>query len=520
MNNYYTLYHLAHHFSNVLEDRSLFQLYTHQKNHVVLVFEHAESDRRDEIHVAKHYNSIFAFLQECRSIPGSNRLDFFESLYGRKIQKIYQIEDERAIVIDLEGASQLVMKLFGANFNIYHFYQGEIVDSFFKTKYLNGTLDDLFPPRSGSLKDNNIRQYLLSRNPKLPRVHLDDVLKSQGISIDDEPDEWMERIVRQLEENPCPRVTEEHEFTLFSKEFLPLKSELEYDSVNDGVRDGFYHQIYKKKFHDEKKRIVERLEDEINKLEQRLKSIQDEAELTAKSNKFEKFGHLLMSQPPGDGYSDAQNIEVDDLYEGGTITIGLKPKLNLHENAERYYKKAKSTRAAVDHEKRRKKNTEEELKQVRPVLDEAREISDLKQLNKFKKERSDWIKNPKKDQKEQLPYNTREIEGYTVWIGRNSKSNDKLTKQADKEDMWLHARGVGGSHVVIRMNREKEDPPKRVIEKVAALAAHYSKAKGMSLAPVIVTRKKYIRKPKGGNPGTFLVDQEEVIMVEPYNYQE
>jgi len=154
-----------------------------------------------------------------------------------------------------------------------------------------------------------------------------------------------------------------------------------------------------------------------------------------------------------------------------------------------------------------------------PILNELESVDSMKELRGFEKKFKNELPNSnKKNQNEpESKFNTREIDGYTIWIGRNAKSNDIMTKQADKEDMWLHARGVGGSHVVIRMNRQKADPPKFIIEKAAALAAHYSKAKGTSLAPVIVTRKKHIRKPKGGKPGAFLIDKEDVVMVKPQN---
>src|SRR5690625_5324457 len=61
-----------------------------------------------------------------------------------------------------------------------------------------------------------------------------------------------------------------------------------------------------------------------------------------------------------------------------------------------------------------------------------------------------------------LPFRKIEVDSYEIWVGRNTRSNDKLTSMAHKEDIWLHARGVSGSHVVIRMNNNKEFPPRMV----------------------------------------------------------
>uniref|UniRef100_UPI003568162F NFACT RNA binding domain-containing protein n=1 Tax=Fodinibius sp. TaxID=1872440 RepID=UPI003568162F len=91
------------------------------------------------------------------------------------------------------------------------------------------------------------------------------------------------------------------------------------------------------------------------------------------------------------------------------------------------------------------------------------------------------------------------------------------TSLAHKEDIWLHARGVGGSHVVIRMGNQKDYPPKRVILQAAGYAAFYSKARGMKTAPVMYTKRKYVRKPKGSPPGSVVLEREEVEMVPPVN---
>ncbi|MGB0346104.1 MAG: NFACT RNA binding domain-containing protein, partial [Balneolaceae bacterium] len=86
-----------------------------------------------------------------------------------------------------------------------------------------------------------------------------------------------------------------------------------------------------------------------------------------------------------------------------------------------------------------------------------------------------------------------------------------------KEDIWFHARGVSGSHIVIRMNNSKTVPDMSLIEEVASFAAYQSKAKGSKLAPVIYTKRKYVRKPKGSAHGAVFIQKENVVIVEPKN---
>ncbi|RDC64187.1 uncharacterized protein AHMF7616_02798 [Adhaeribacter pallidiroseus] len=92
-----------------------------------------------------------------------------------------------------------------------------------------------------------------------------------------------------------------------------------------------------------------------------------------------------------------------------------------------------------------------------------------------------------------------------------------LTQQFTfKEDLWLHAKDVSGSHVVIKYQAGKTFP-EPVIQKAAQLAAYYSKRKTDSLCPVLYTPKKFVRKRKGAAPGEVVVEREKVILVQPGN---
>ena len=117
----------------------------------------------------------------------------------------------------------------------------------------------------------------------------------------------------------------------------------------------------------------------------------------------------------------------------------------------------------------------------------------------------------------QLPFRRYAIrEGYEVWVGRNARESDVLTlRHARPFDYWLHARGVPGSHAVLRLPRRNDTPPQAVLEAAARIAAYFSKARSSNLAPVIVTPRKYVRKSKGAAPGLVMVEREEVLIVKP-----
>ena len=107
-------------------------------------------------------------------------------------------------------------------------------------------------------------------------------------------------------------------------------------------------------------------------------------------------------------------------------------------------------------------------------------------------------------------------EGWDVLIGRSNEGNDYVTHQlARPEDYWFHVHGAAGSHVVLRRGKGKNEPSKKTLEEVSAWAAFYSQARTAGKVPVIVTRKKYVRKPRKGPPGLALCTNEKTVMVRP-----
>ncbi len=113
-----------------------------------------------------------------------------------------------------------------------------------------------------------------------------------------------------------------------------------------------------------------------------------------------------------------------------------------------------------------------------------------------------------------VPLHVQSREGFTLLIGKNSRQNEDVTfHQAAPNDLWLHARGVPGAHVIIKA--AGREIPGGTIEQAAALAAYYSQARGSSSVPVDYTLQRHIRHMKGGGPGMVIYEREKTIYVEP-----
>jgi predicted ribosome quality control (RQC) complex YloA/Tae2 family protein len=115
-----------------------------------------------------------------------------------------------------------------------------------------------------------------------------------------------------------------------------------------------------------------------------------------------------------------------------------------------------------------------------------------------------------------LPYRRyRTSGGLEVRVGRNRAANDDLTfHHSSPNDVWLHARDVGGSHVVLRWSAP-DNPPARDLEEAAVLAALHSKARTSGVVPVDWTRRKHVRKPRKAPPGRVVVERVKTVFVEP-----
>jgi predicted ribosome quality control (RQC) complex YloA/Tae2 family protein len=213
------------------------------------------------------------------------------------------------------------------------------------------------------------------------------------------------------------------------------------------------------------------------------------------------YGH---SVPKG-----AQSVELPDFSGNGTVEIRLKKDLSVIENAERLYRKSKGQQQDAQRLEARIESWKENLNAHTNQHSDLEKVENWAGLKPFLQ--ASAIEN---EEKEILPYHAHRFLEYDIWVGKSAKANDELLRLAHKDDLWLHARDVAGSHVVIRTKKGKTTPAP-VVERAAEWAAYYSKGKSEGLCPVMVTERKYVRKGKHMLPGQVRVEKEKTILVEP-----
>jgi predicted ribosome quality control (RQC) complex YloA/Tae2 family protein len=216
----------------------------------------------------------------------------------------------------------------------------------------------------------------------------------------------------------------------------------------------------------------------------------------------------------------AAQLEVIDFYTNEPVVLKLKPLEKPQRTAENLYRKAKNQQIEERQLQARITARETEALQALELLEELDAVPALAELRGLRAWRKLHALDPGPEASKaanELPFKVFEDYGFTILVGRNAQNNDLLTqKYAHKDDLWLHAKDVSGSHVIIR-HRAGHPVPEPVVERAARLAGWYSKRQHDSLCPVTVTPKKFVRKPKGALPGQVLVERERVVLVVPGN---
>jgi predicted ribosome quality control (RQC) complex YloA/Tae2 family protein len=98
------------------------------------------------------------------------------------------------------------------------------------------------------------------------------------------------------------------------------------------------------------------------------------------------------------------------------------------------------------------------------------------------------------------PFHYISSDGYHIYVGKNNFQNEELTfKFATGNDWWFHAKGIPGSHVILKSNSEQV--PDRAFEEAGRLAAYYSKGRDSDKVEIDYIEKKHVKKPSGAKPG-------------------
>ncbi len=249
-------------------------------------------------------------------------------------------------------------------------------------------------------------------------------------------------------------------------------------------------------------RIVQTaLERNVKKYDLQLQQMKD----TEKREKYRVYGELLNAY----GYGltpGAKELTTINYYTNEPIKIPLDETLSASENAKRYfekYNKMKRTYEALKTLTEEVHAQIEHLRSIETALEIAANEEDLVEIKEELIE-SGYIRRKggtKKTKVTSKPFHYISSEEYDIYVGKNNFQNEELTfKFATGNDWWFHAKGMPGSHVIVK-NPKGEMLPDQTFEEAASLAAYYSAGQKMDKVEVDYIQKKHVKKPGGGKPG-------------------
>lgn len=305
-------------------------------------------------------------------------------------------------------------------------------------------------------------------------------------------------------------------------------------SLNFAIDDFYFSKETNEIFKNFRNMLLNIILSTLKKYEKRLQNIDEKLEECKSMDKYKLYGELLTAnlyRIPG---YNTDSISLENYYNNNElIKIPLDKKYSPQYNAKRYYKKYSKLKNALEIVSTQKSETINEIKYIESTiyeLETCKDISDVQEIydeiseneifkNSFSKKNIFKKKSSKKPKKmttnkfvsfNPLKFN---IDGYTIYVGRNNKENDYLTnKFANKNDIWFHTKEIHGSHVILKAN-PNEQVPENIIYEAAKLAANHSKAKSSSNIPVDYCLVQYVKKVPGNKPGLVIYRNNKTIYV-------
>lgn len=234
---------------------------------------------------------------------------------------------------------------------------------------------------------------------------------------------------------------------------------------------------------------------------------------------YARYGELIKANL-GAIMKGTDHIEMTDYFDDRlpTITIPLDPMKSPQSNMDDYFRKHRKSLVAERELKPRIEQAEHDIERLRQELKHIEQGTWIPpavspaHLNIAPIVRATAGKGHLAAAQRRGPFRRFiSTDGLPIFVGRNARENDELTfGLAKSDDLWLHARGTPGSHVIVRLSKGS-DPPPETLRDAATLALLYSDLRKSGKGDVIYTRRKWVKKAKGQAPGTVVVTQEKSL---------
>ena len=299
-------------------------------------------------------------------------------------------------------------------------------------------------------------------------------------------------------------------------------------TINYQIDEFYFDKEQQSTFISSRNNLLRIVSDSLKKIYKKLENINAKLKECANMDTYRIYGELLTANLYKiNSRENLSEITLENYYnENLPISIPLDNKINIQKNIEKYYKKYNKLKNALVVVGEQKKEAEKEINYIESIvfsLENATNIDDIVDVYSeisenvitkkdiFKKNKNKASK--KKPKEKEISLQSVNIDGFTVYIGKNNVQNDYLSlKFANKNDIWFHTQKIHGSHVLLR-NPENQEIPDEILYKCAKLAKENSKGKLSSNVPVDFCLAKFVKKTPGAKPGLVIYTNYKTIFV-------
>lgn len=496
--NYFTLARIAKELEFHLVGTTLLEAYSFRPDEVRLRF-----DEITLVAVLKPIHGALFFSPFPEARPARNTRTFFEEASGKEVMSVIMSDVDRQVTLEFDDDLALTFSYFGHP-NACLSREEQLLGCF-KRNGFDRVTNHVEP---SSTVDQRVGKKLMKEVEYRFQTYQRDL------------EELADSVMRELRTGSEAYVYRKGDsvvmspIRLFSYEHAGWERE-DHPTTNEAVRAAVISSGKQDRLRAKRASLVNHLTKALERTQQSLADMQHGLEFSNRAERHAAVGNALLMQaqeiPKG-------STDVTLEIEGRPERVTLDPALSPYENAQKYFERSRLSRARKTELAERTRQLKNNAARFERMIQEVGVCDDLRSLEMIelsaRREHPEQLRAPSEG-----PAFRKYVVagGWTVLVGKNAKQNDELTtKYAKKEDIWLHARGVPGSHVVLQAPGSKpKSVPKEAIEQAAEIAAFYSDAKTQTVAPVSYTQKKFVRKPKGAEPGTVIMEREEVIMVRP-----
>lgn len=509
--NYYFLRQLTPALESRVRGSVISECYSQEKAELILRFETTNG--------SFHLRATLGPAFTCLSFPGDfqrarkNSVDLFSDVVGLRVERLQQHQFDRSFTIHLSDGYALLFKLHGNRSNVI-VYKNTAPTALFRSNI--GSDLQLQPGQLDRTIDLSYEAFVQNQH-RLPSLYFTlgkipwHYLKANDFDEQDIETRWhaVQQLFTALYQSPfyLTEVDGVLTFSLLSVE----KVQRAFQDPLVAVTEFFQRYRSREGFDQELTRITGVIRKRIMQTGDSLERARARLSDLEAHDRFKKWADLLMAnlhlKPAGD------RVVLPNFYDQNRPEeIRLQSDLSMQKNAAVYYSKSKKQQIEVKHLRSLISEKESALAVLTSDLDELAGMKDIKSLRSIL---SRHPVDPEANDGGSLPFHEHSFMGFRILVGKNATGNDKMIQRYGyKDDLWLHAKDVAGSHVLIKHQAGKTIP-KPVIERAAQYAAWHSKRKTDTLCPVSVTPRKFVRKRKGDPPGAVVVERETVILVEP-----